>query len=189
MNMFENFNRAAAARTDSNWMQTFSGGAVWPTDIQPDDLKIHDIAHALSKLCRYGGHCLRFYSVAEHSCLIADSAKPEHKLTALLHDASEAFLVDVPRPLKPALLNYKELEDKIMLAIAEKFGVEYPLPREVKELDNRILADEREQNMATPPRPWVDNGAALGVRLEFWSPEKAAFEFLARFYQLGGQFS
>lgn len=175
-------------RADDNWMQTFSGAAVWPTDLLPEDISVQDVAHALSKLCRYGGHCLRFYSVAEHSVHICDYAPQELKLTALLHDASEAFLVDVPRPLKPALLNYKELEDKIMLAVSERFGTQFPLPSEVKRLDNAILADEREQNMALPPRAWVDNGAALGVRLQFWSPEKAAFEFLARFYQLGGHF-
>jgi hypothetical protein len=178
----------APIRRDDNWMQTFSGGAVWPTDMKPEDVNIYDIAHGLSKLCRYGGQCLRFYSVGEHSVHVCDAAPDEHKLTALLHDASEAYLVDVPRPLKPALLNYKELEGAIEQAVAQRFGTAYPLPPEVKTLDNRILADERFQNMAKPPRPWVDNGEALGVRLQFWTPEKAAFEFLARFYQLGGQF-
>jgi hypothetical protein len=73
-----------------DWMQTFTGRRFWPLDPRGEDVLIEDIAHALSLLTRYGGHCTRFYSVAEHSVLLARAATPENALWLLLHDASEA---------------------------------------------------------------------------------------------------
>ncbi len=138
-----------------DWIQTAHGRQFWPIDPRPDEVFIDDIAHALSMLCRFGGHCLHFYSVAEHSVLLSRAAPPEHKLWALLHDAGEAYLVDVPRPLKPFLAGYREAEDKIMLAICERFGLPAEMPAPLKDLDKRILFDERTQNMATAPVRWA----------------------------------
>ncbi|HLL29026.1 MAG TPA: phosphohydrolase [Xanthobacteraceae bacterium] len=173
-----------------NWMQTYSGRKFWPVDPRADELDINDIAHALAKMCRYGGHCTRFYSVAEHCVLVARHAPRELALTALLHDASEAYLVDIPRPIKANLSNYAEIEHEIMLTVAKRYGIQWPVPDEVKRLDNAILADERAQNMATmdvPPRDWGSDEPPLHVKLCFWSPETAATEFLSSFYQYGGK--
>lgn len=101
---------------------------------------IEDIAHALTYQCRFGGHLTKFYSVAQHSLncsyLINDD---KNKLAALLHDASEAYLLDIPSPIKKGLSNYKYIEDKLMAVIAEKFGFDYPLHDEVKESDKIML--------------------------------------------------
>ena len=105
-----------------------------------DMICIEDIAHALSYQCRFGGHLPKFYSVAQHSlnCSYLMDNK-ELKLAALLHDASEAYLLDIPRPIKQSLSNYKEIEDGLMKLIAEKFGFEYPLHSEVKKIDELML--------------------------------------------------
>jgi uncharacterized protein len=173
------------ART-GDWMQTFGGRRFWPIDPHPQDIDIEDIGHALSMLCRYGGHCHQFYSVAEHSILLAryfEKRSATLALWALLHDASEAYIVDVPRPLKPYLLNYKHFETQLMAVVAERFGLKGDIPPEVKEADDRIIADERYQNLK-----WInwdrEPGPALGVTLQFWSPFDAERIFLTTFRQL-----
>jgi len=162
------------------------GRQFWPMDPRPHEVFIDDIAHALSMLCRFGGHCLRFYSVAEHSVLLARVARPEHKLWALLHDASEAYLVDVPRPIKPALHGYKDAENKITRAIAVRFNLHLGVPEAVKALDRAILLDEREQNMTPTSEAWSIAEDPLGVALQFWDPERARREFLSAFELLNG---
>ncbi|PPQ17945.1 phosphohydrolase [Bradyrhizobium sp. AC87j1] len=163
------------------------GRQFWPMDPRPDEVFIDDIAHALSLLCRFGGHCLRFYSVAEHCVLLSRAAPRPHKMWALLHDASEAYLVDVPRPLKPFLDGYGEAENKIMRAIAVRYRLHLGMPEQVKHLDRAILMDERLQNMAEAPIAWSTDMRPLGVHLQFWSPERARAEFLATFESLGGK--
>lgn len=163
-----------------DWMQTATGRKFWPLDPRPNEVCIEDIAHALSMLCRFGGHCLRFYSVAEHSVLIARAA-PTHKLWALLHDAAEAYVLDMIRPVKPHIAGYSEIEARIMRAICVRFGLHLDAPSIVKTFDRRILSDERDQNMAAPPEPWSGMLAPLGVTLQFWTPEQARAEFLAEF--------
>lgn len=167
-----------------DWMQTSSGSVFWPLDPHADEVHIEDIAAALSMLCRYGGHCHTFYSVAEH-CVLLSRAAPKHlKFEVLMHDASEAYLQDVIRPIKSSLTNYRAIEFALEKVIAEKFGLTWPMPDEVKRLDNAILADERDQAMRTPPREWGLTEPALGVNLEFWTPSRAEQEFTRAFYEL-----
>lgn len=170
-----------------DWIQTAGGRQFWPMDPRPNEVFIDDIAHALSLLCRFGGHCRRFYSVAEHSVLLSRAVEREGRnvqFWALMHDASEAYLVDVPRPLKPHLHGYSEAEDKIMLAVAFRFGLYFGIPEVVKRADQAILMDERAQNMAPAPIAWATDGAPLGVELQFWSPDQARGEFMAAFEEL-----
>jgi hypothetical protein len=184
---------AVSAARRGDWMQTFTGQTFYPMDPRPEDIHVEDIAHALSLLCRYGGHCLRFYSVAEHSVLMAEQAPDEFKLAALLHDASEAYLSDVIRPIKRHLTNYAGIERSLECAIGKRFGVTlHPMAPEVKRLDNAILADERLQNMAwtaVPNQEWGATEPPLGVTLKFWTPERAAFEFRAAFLRYGGHWA
>lgn len=170
-----------------DWMQTATGRVFWPIDPRPEDVCIEDIAHALSQLCRYGGHCRYFYSVAQHSVLVSRALPDEHKLWGLLHDASEAYVIDVPRPLKPFLTGYREAEDKVMEAIAERYGLSLPMPAEVKRIDSAILADEAAQIMGKPPRDWNLQEPPLGVEISPWSPELARCEFLFEFEKLNAQ--
>lgn len=169
-----------------DWIQTFTGRAFWPLDPRPEEVEIADIAHALAHQCRYAGHVRRFYSVAEHSVLLARSVSPKNALWALLHDASEAYLVDLPRPVKREVRGYREAEAVVMLAICARFGLTVEMPQEVHLADGRILTDERQQAMAAPPMPWKaeEQVEPLGVTLPFWSPVKAELEFMAMFDRL-----
>lgn len=164
-----------------DWIQTATGRQFWPMDPRPGDVFLDDIAHALSLLCRFGGHCLRFYSVAEHSVLLSRAAPRPYKKWALLHDASEAYVVDVPSPIKPALAGYKPLEQQVMRAIAVRFNLHLGMPDVVKRLDRAILEDERRQNMAESEIEWSNCAEPLGVVLQFWSPDRARAEFLREF--------
>jgi hypothetical protein len=181
----ENLMASAPARK-GNWMQTFIGRQFWPADPRADEIDIRDIAHALSMQCRYAGHCTQFYSVAEH-CVLLANAIPEQKLWALLHDASEAYLVDVPRPVKPSLTGYAALEDRIMAQVAIQFNL-LPFtvtPAIVKDYDFRMLVDEKAQNMR-PGLRWgsIDGLDPVGVTLQFWTPEQAENEFLRVYFDL-----
>lgn len=167
-----------------DWMQTYSGRQFWPMDPRAEEIDIEDIAHALSMQCRYAGHCLRFYSVAEHCVHLSRKVSTENALWALLHDASEAYLVDVPRPVKPYLTGYHRAEDFVMRAVAARFGLGPVMPAQVNEYDTRILNDEFAQNMAPPPSGLIDMGEPLGVELRFWPPEIAKLKFLNRFESL-----
>ncbi|MEO3386031.1 hypothetical protein [Mesorhizobium sp. CAU 1741] len=166
------------------WMQTFSGGQFWPLDPRADEVNIVDIASALSMQCRYAGHVLQFYSVAEHSVHLANYMRdPDEKRWALLHDASEAYLVDVPRPVKPYLEGYKAAETRVMEAVCLRYGLSPQMPRAVHEADNRIIADER-CNLAACVAPWDYHEEPLGVGLDFMPPWMAKRAFLDLFYAL-----
>jgi len=170
-----------------DWCQTFSGRQFWPLDPRPEDICILDIAYALSKTCRFNGHCRKFYSVAEHSYIVSFHVPDEFALWGLLHDASEAYVGDVPRPMKQleAFKCIKLIEAKIMKVIIEFFdlhpGTE---PKEVKMIDQALLADEKVQIMAQEPAEWYLPQQALGVDLQCWNPEEAVEKFLDRFFTL-----
>jgi hypothetical protein len=164
-----------------DWMQTFTGRQFWPLDPRVDEIDIRDIAHSLSQQCRYAGHCDRFYSVAEHSVLMSRYATPVNRLAVLLHDAAEAYLVDVPRPVKKELVGYADIEHLLDLRIAQTFGFNYPWPEEVKALDDAILHDEKAQLMRPAPVDWCLRGKPLGVDIECWGPFEAEVNFLKVF--------
>jgi hypothetical protein len=193
-----------------DWIQTFTGRQFWPLDPRPEEISIIDIAAALAKECRYGGHCLRFYTVAEHSVLMYRDARsrddrPDSEIdpcariargrllrAVLLHDSSEGLgLRDIPRPIKGDLTNYKEIENRLMLAVAARFDFDWPPNAFVKELDEQIGLAEESQNMAPKPVEWrtqlhqFQASAPLDVRLEYWNPERGMIEFLSASAELG----
>lgn len=183
-----------------DWMQTFTGRQFFPLSPRAEDVDPQDIAHALSLLCRYGGHVDRFYSVAEHCVLMSRAVPAEFALEALLHDATEAYVVDVPRPLKLGLPDYRAAEARVAVAIALRFGnqrishgigpddpesyvIESPI---VKEADSRILLDERAELMRATRFPWaVEDLQPLGVKVNGWAPDIAEGLYLARLEELG----
>src|SRR5262249_32784791 len=168
-----------------DWIQTFTGRQFWPLDPRAEELDIEDIAVALSRDCRYAGHCKRFFSVAEHCVLMTRVARgngynKRDQRTALLHDASEAYLRDIPRPLKRGLRGYREIESRLMEVIAARYEIDWPIPPHIKALDESICLDEREQNMAPPPVAWdcdFESTRPLGVELQYWSPAEAFARF------------
>jgi 5'-deoxynucleotidase YfbR-like HD superfamily hydrolase len=117
----------------------------------PEDFNIEDIAHALSNICRYGGHTRVFYSVAQHCVLCSLHVEPECAREALFHDASEAFMGDMVRPLKDCVPEFKRIEERTEFAIATRFGLRYPWPAAVKEVDDRMLFTERRDLIVHQP--------------------------------------
>jgi hypothetical protein len=176
-----------------DWMQTATGKAFWPLDPRPEEVDIVDIASALSKICRYGGHCERFYSVAEHSVHVAYAVAPQLRLKALLHDAPEAYLGDVIRPLKRFLINYDKYEQRVADAIATHFGLDNLSDLSIKEADGNIILDEHDQAMRRGPAwtnpEWGVGREPLGVDLEFWKPDVAKERFTEAFLDFGGVMS
>lgn len=170
-----------------NFIQTYTGKQFWPLDPRPEDFDMNDIAHSLAYQCRYAGHCRQFYSVAEHCFFISawifvETHDRKVALAALLHDAPEAYIVDVPRPLKGSLQGYKEIEQNIWLQLADRYELDPVLPEIVKKADERILIDERNQNMA--PGNYVGGWPdvePLGIDLQFYTPEKAEENFRLMF--------
>jgi uncharacterized protein len=158
-----------------NCIRTFHGNYINPCEPDPEMISIEDIAHALSMQPRFGGHLPVFYSVAQHSVQTAYSVGNEIRLAALLHDASEAYLIDVPRPVKRQLSNYKEIEDKLMTIIAAKFGFQWPLHEGVKRADEMRLQIEWECLML------------CDGEIEVWDQEQAKGRFLDLFHSLKGK--
>jgi hypothetical protein len=173
------------------WMQTNSGAAWFFENPHPSDVNIMDIAHALSNLCRFGGHSKNFYSVAEHSVYVSMIVPPEFAMQGLMHDATEAYVVDVPRPLKHLLSNYADIEAKAWGAISARHGLPVDLDPSVKVADNEILLAERDQLLETPPIPWTwaDGITPADIRIDCLSPRVAKDFFLRRYHELGGSFA
>jgi hypothetical protein len=179
-------NTQIATALRGEWMQTFTGRAFYPMAPQVGDVDQVDVAHALSLICRYGGHVKVFYSVAEHCVLMSYAVAPENALWALLHDATEAYLGDMVRPLKRMMPAYRDAENRLSDVIADRFGISRICPDEVKLADLRILHDERDVLMTDPPQSWaaLDGVRPLGVQVTGWAPEYAERQYLDRLHAL-----
>jgi len=124
-------------------IRTADGNWFWYDRDDLEGINAFNVAHALSLTCRFGGHVPWFYSVAQHSVLVADQCSPENKLWALIHDAGEFALPDVPRPAKSLLPDYQALEQRILNRVARYFGlIGTNMPVEVKTADLVVLAAE-----------------------------------------------
>jgi uncharacterized protein len=149
---------------------------------QASDFTIEDIAHGLAHICRYAGQCRSFYSVAEHSLLVSETADG-FEFEALMHDAAEAFLGDVTRPLKQMLPEFKRIEKDVEKAIFDRFGIAHPLPAEVKKADLRVLAAEQKQIMPEGTDGWIRGRRVdpAPVTVRNLAPVDAKKAFLERF--------
>lgn len=143
----------------SNWIQTVSGGMVFPMAPDPREINIEDIAHSLAMQCRFNGHCREFYSVAQHSVIVSRHCH-RFPLLGLMHDAAEAYVGDIVRPIKLQIKAFSELEKTVWRSIAAELG-RLPLRAstaerdEVLRMDAAVLATELRDLMAPPPRPWA----------------------------------
>ena len=170
------------------WIETASGGQFHILEPRQDEILITDIGHALGMLCRFTGHCRRFYSVAEHSVHASRLVPEDDALWALMHDSSEAYISDVNSPMKHFTdvgVTYKRVEAKVMKAICKKFGLPVEQPQSVHEVDMAMLYAEKDQIMSA--LPWSDKGKSADVKIRCWSPDVAKSTFLTRFYELTGQ--
>jgi hypothetical protein len=173
----------------SNWIQTYTGGKFFPLDPDPAGIKIEDIAHALSNQCRFTGHVREFYSIAQHCVLVSRHCDPTDALWGLLHDASEAYICDLSRPVKyhPQLSAYKDVERELQAAVAKRFGLSLPEPTSVKLADKRLLFTERRDLMTF----MADAGWGMGLeaeplaeKIEPWLPREAEYQYLMRYEEL-----
>jgi uncharacterized protein len=173
-------------------LQTVSGRRVNPFDPDPEQLDAGDIARSLANQCRFGGHCRVFYSVAQHSVIVSRLVEErggdaEDAFAALMHDAAEAYLGDMPHPLKhrsPLGAAFKEAEEHLEEAIRVRFDIESRSP-EIKRLDRALLATERRAFSAeTWHWPELDGVEPLDLELTAWAPDRAAAAFAERFAEL-----
>jgi len=174
-----------AKNLKNSWIQTYTGKQFFPLAPKIDQICIEDIAQSLGKICRFNGHTLKFYSVAEHSIYVSHYASEKNSLWGLLHDAAEAYLGDIVRPLKPFLNGYKEIEKNLSKCIAKKFNLEWPMPEEIKQIDIAILHDESIQVMGKKPQAWSQLSLSpLGVRIIGFDYSDATRIFLERYQEL-----
>ena len=172
------------------WIHTNSGKQFYAFDPSPDMVDINDIANGLSKLCRYAGQCDEFYSVAQHSVIISKFVSPEHALAGLLHDAAEAYLTDIPRPIKHMFNEhagnlFSNTESAIFAAVAERFEISSEIPEEVHQADYNIVCDEASVLFAEAPE-WTKWYHPLGVHIKPVGWRAARTMFLQRFEELVG---
>ncbi len=184
---------------EARWLQTWSGKKFVPLAPTPEMICIEDIAHGLSNLCRFSGQTSRFYSVGQHSIVasqvalaVTPSSEPRRReiaLAALMHDASESYIVDVPTPIKSYIQGYHAIEILVMRAIAKKFELDYELFAHptVKFADMTMLATEKRDLMGPEPAPWIDLPAPFPETLKDMSPAAVKFAFLQVFENLGGK--
>lgn len=159
--------------------------------LTPEDcpFTLVDIAHGLSNICRFGGQCHRFYSVAEHSVHVASLVRPELRWAALMHDAAEAFVGDMPKPLKEMLPDYQAIEKRVETVIAKRFRlstVEMMDPA-IKHADRVMLRTEQRQVMNNNDG-WAHcaDVEPAEITIQFWSPVTAFAAFMALALDLNG---
>ncbi len=179
------------------WLQTSSGRRVHLPTPSVDEVDIKDIAAALSKQCRFNGHCDDFYSVAQHCVMGVLMARHlgmslQIQREFLLHDATEAYLGDVIRPVKRELPLYQEMEQTFWGVISKKFGLPEVHSSEVHDLDNYMLVWEKETFL---PRSEVWGGLPDISSFEFeenlgslrsWAWQDAQGEYLLMYEELFG---
>lgn len=147
---------------------------------------IDDIAHALANICRFGGHTREFYSVAQHSVIVSNIVPKEDALWGLLHDAAEAYMGDMTRPLKDLMPGFKEIEKRVEAEIFELMGLKGGIPPSVKYADLVMLATERRDLMPEQQERWalLDGIQPLTETIDPWPPRHAEHEFVIRFGEI-----
>lgn len=179
------------------WVQKRGGGRFDLLRPTIDSVNILDIANSLSRICRFSGDTIPFYTVAQHSVEVSLRVPREHALCGLLHDAAEAYTGDLTTPYKEALLSInpaaleavKEIERRINVIIGVKYGVGLVhLPECVKTADFKMLATERRDFMRATTHVWSIDVLGFdpyaGARLDAWPLNEVEERFLNRFYEL-----
>jgi len=171
-----------------DWVQTYKRKQFWPLDPRSEDVDIEDIAHSLSLICRFNGHCNVFYSVAQHSVIVSHVVRPSESMVGLLHDGAEAYLGDIVRPVKRFLLGIKEIERELERVIFQHFGITTYDKGEVSRADNLVLFTEMRDMMYEPPAVWRESEKyipfLLRERIIALEPKESERLFLERYGML-----
>lgn len=182
---------APAAAEAPSWVTTYTGRQFFPMAPKPEDIVIEDIAHQLSCMNRWLGATRQPYSIAQHSVHVAELVPEEHALWALLHDASEAYLVDIPTHIKrlPQMAAYRAVEQHLQRIIYHRFGLTGPEPESVKVADNALAVAEAQDLLKDIPPYWPPairqrTAARTKFTIAAWSAAKAEYLFLKRFTSL-----
>lgn len=172
------------------YFRTHTGKRVHPLCPSPQEIDIEDVAHSLSQMCRFLGHTDGFYSVGQHSVLVSELASHRDALWGLLHDASEAYLCDLPAPIKrdPEMSFYRIAEDRLMRAICRRFGLRPQMPRSVMAADKLALATEFRDVTTVDDPDWIVEECGVAPISDYtifpWAPAVAEDRFLRRFWEL-----
>lgn len=167
------------------WIITKSGVKFDLLNTTEDMLDIKDISHALSNICRFGGHSVRHYSVAQHSVLASQIVPKEFALCALLHDATEAYIGDMVSPLKAVIPQFKEIEQNLWEVIASKWGLPKYIPQEVKLADMQMLKAEKKYLLPeTEQWDFLVDIPDVSLYIKAWSFNHSNWMFLSRFNEL-----
>ena len=161
---------------------TYSGIVFWPFDPRKEEINIIDIAHSLSMKCRFNGHLDKFESVAEHCVRVSSLCSKTNRLWGLLHDAAEAYVADLPAPIKEELPEYKRIENNILKIICKKYGLPIKEPEEVKKYDLVVRATEMRDLMSHNPYKYTVK--PLRTILEPWTQKQAEKMYLDVFNSL-----
>ena len=190
----------------SNWIETHMGHRVDPLRLQPEDADLGDIAHALSQLCRFTGHTDRFYSVAQHSVLVASKARNDlEALYFLLHDTAEAYIADIARPVKLRLDGIEQIEKSIHSVILEKLAPEviavfkadpaqrYRMDILLTVVDTNMCLTEADQLIAqsdiTDWARYLEGSRPYDIDIVPLMPTGAEHSFLQEYFRLKGVLS
>jgi 5'-deoxynucleotidase YfbR-like HD superfamily hydrolase len=169
------------------YVSTFLGNRFFLTRPRIDDVDIEDIAHGLAYQCRFNGQTRSFYSVAQHSLMVADLVAEPLRLSALLHDAAEAYLGDMVKPLKNLFPEFSTIEAQVMAIIGERFGIDLShLDPAIKRADLIALATEKRDLMPHSTEDWANLAGIepLAAAIEPMSPQDAKRAFLDAFAAL-----
>lgn len=165
---------------EKSWVVTLSGQRFNILKPEPTDVRLEDIACSLARQARFNGHTRFFYSVGQHSCLGAQvSPTKDIGLLMLFHDATEAYIGDLVSPVKRLLPDFEIIESRIHWAICQRFGLELPTPKVIKQIDRRLLATEVRDLITKDLASW---GIGADEPYDFpvipWPPEVTEARFL-----------
>lgn len=171
----------------NNTIKVAAGHYVDLAKPDPATIDIQSIAAALSKICRYGGHCPRFYSVAEHcihatNLAVADGCSLREQQAVFMHDAAEAYIGDMVKPLKFLLPGYSTIEDRVEFAIENALGVNFVRCHDtIKRYDRAMLKAEKTAMWPDDRELWQGFASTelRHVELQYWGPREAEINYLA----------
>ena len=188
------------------WIETFTGKKFYFGTPRKKDVDIKDVAHGLALMCRYTCQCREFYSVAEHSVLCSNlfyQADPPLSLQALVHDAHEAYVGDVNKPLKTMLPDYQDIETVVSNLVCKTLTGRLPSKEErklIKAADVYLLMKEAEFLLPSGGSDWLPEDAFENavdilsavvrpeafklVRIAALEPQEAEDSFLAVYSHL-----